>query len=684
MSYTNVWGSSTPPDSQQANQLGLDIRNFKLDVVQRINTVLGTGASWDAVDPIIATLLNFGTTASPQILGGATDLHFRNNANNADNLIITDAGNVSISRGSLLVLSPAATNSFIEIRTPAAGNKRSLFFTTNGSIRWESYASSAAESGSNVGSDFNIARYADAGTFIDNPLSITRATGLVTIANQNYFSTTSWEKERYQLAAILSLGRLGGDGNGIQYATNALWTGTQWNRDDVSAYAHLYIQHLGNLQHEFRIAPPAANPITWTVPLIINVTGITCQTGSIVSTVSGTTSLIEIRGDAGQQRNFNFRTGVSARWQINTDNGAESGSNAGSNFNINRYDDTGAFLDTPITISRATGRIIHTATTASAFALTGVVNASAPSMLDMKASSSGVPGTYNRAGGLYCDFSAGAISKFGIFADSVALEIKSTDNTKLITILNQTLIQSQLTGTPPLLLDMPDAAGVNSLVVMRRATVNKFRIGFDASDNFAIINAAGSTALFTFASTGQGTATNWNANTGFQIGGGATSGHYLRGNGTSYVDSAILAGDLPTVNARIYRSAAFSFTQSTFTAIPFDATDYDPTSMHSNSTNNTRITVATAGKYKITAHVDFPGISGQNIVVTVRKNGVATDLATTMGTTTSTTEWMFEVNCQLSLAANDYIEVYVKSDNASPFLNPGSNKVYAEIAFIGN
>ncbi len=37
---------------------------------------------------------------------------------------------------------------------------------------------------------------------------------------------------------------------------------------------------------------------------------------------------------------------------------------------------------------------------------------------------------------------------------------------------------------------------------------------------------------------------NVNATTGFQIGGTATTGHYLRGNGTNYVDSALLASDL--------------------------------------------------------------------------------------------------------------------------------------------
>jgi hypothetical protein len=40
---------------------------------------------------------------------------------------------------------------------------------------------SVAESGSNAGSDFVVGRYADAGGFIDAPLSINRATGAVTL-----------------------------------------------------------------------------------------------------------------------------------------------------------------------------------------------------------------------------------------------------------------------------------------------------------------------------------------------------------------------------------------------------------------------------------------------------------------------------------------------------------------------
>lgn len=43
------------------------------------------------------------------------------------------------------------------------------------------------------------------------------------------------------------------------------------------------------------------------------------------------------------------------RWAVASMENAETGSNAGSDFNINRYADAGAFLGTPLSLSRATG-----------------------------------------------------------------------------------------------------------------------------------------------------------------------------------------------------------------------------------------------------------------------------------------------------------------------------------------
>jgi len=51
------------------------------------------------------------------------------------------------------------------------------YFTRGSGQRWETRSNSTAESGSNAGSDFDIARFADAGTEIDIPFRITRSNG---------------------------------------------------------------------------------------------------------------------------------------------------------------------------------------------------------------------------------------------------------------------------------------------------------------------------------------------------------------------------------------------------------------------------------------------------------------------------------------------------------------------------
>src|SRR5262245_19030466 len=58
-----------------------------------------------------------------------------------------------------------------------------------------------------------------------------------------------------------------------------------------------------------------------------------------------TASLVGYNGASGQPR-----------WSVILNDGTtESGSNAGANFAINRYADAGVLIDSPITISRATG-----------------------------------------------------------------------------------------------------------------------------------------------------------------------------------------------------------------------------------------------------------------------------------------------------------------------------------------
>ena len=71
------------------------------------------------------------------------------------------------------------------------GVSRILSFRTDDVQRW-SLRVDGVESGSNSGADFQLRRYNDAGTFIDHPIAINRATGNIT-TSQNLNGATATE-----------------------------------------------------------------------------------------------------------------------------------------------------------------------------------------------------------------------------------------------------------------------------------------------------------------------------------------------------------------------------------------------------------------------------------------------------------------------------------------------------------
>ena len=67
------------------------------------------------------------------------------------------------------------------------------------------------------------------------------------------------------------------------------------------------------------------------------------------------TTRVVMDGDAGQSKIITFRTAGLQRWGLYSNNVAESGSNAGSNFVLRRYSDAGTLLSTPFQVNRQTG-----------------------------------------------------------------------------------------------------------------------------------------------------------------------------------------------------------------------------------------------------------------------------------------------------------------------------------------
>jgi len=73
-----------------------------------------------------------------------------------------------------------------------------------------------------------------------------------------------------------------------------------------------------------------------------------------INPVSGQISRAIINSDNNVGALLSFRTANLPRWAIRKD-GNETGSNVGGDLSVRRYDDAGAFIDTPISIKRSTG-----------------------------------------------------------------------------------------------------------------------------------------------------------------------------------------------------------------------------------------------------------------------------------------------------------------------------------------
>lgn len=88
---------------------------------------------------------------------------------------------------------------------------------------------------------------------------------------------------------------------------------------------------------------------------------------------------IGVSGPAGSYRSFNWSSGTLFRASMQLEASAETGANAGSNWQVNMLSDTGGYLNTPILITRATGNVAMPLVTISGGAVNGAtVGATTP------------------------------------------------------------------------------------------------------------------------------------------------------------------------------------------------------------------------------------------------------------------------------------------------------------------
>ncbi|MCB0379532.1 MAG: hypothetical protein KDD33_13655, partial [Bdellovibrionales bacterium] len=147
-----------------------------------------------------------GRAGGQSLIGGTASgdditIESTSNATKGDVILQPNGGNVGIGtaspaaefhihNGISLVTDSTVTGALAAINSiPGARSTLSLGDYSSGGSRWRIYKNETAESGSNVGSDFHIRAFNDAGTFLRDALFIKRSTGNVGIGTTSPAAT---------------------------------------------------------------------------------------------------------------------------------------------------------------------------------------------------------------------------------------------------------------------------------------------------------------------------------------------------------------------------------------------------------------------------------------------------------------------------------------------------------------
>lgn len=127
---------------------------------------------------------------------------------------------------------------------------------------------------------------------------------------------------------------------------------------------------------------------------------------------------------------------------------------------------------------------------------------------------------------------------------------------------------------------------------------------------------------------------------------------------SGYSGATGASSGMSVLAARVYNSAAQSISNATDTALSFDTENYDTDTIHDNSTNPSRLTCTTGGKYIIEGMATFAANATGVRTISIKLNGT-TVLATQTIPSLSTGTVPISIHTVYSLVATDYVELIV-------------------------
>lgn len=129
------------------------------------------------------------------------------------------------------------------------------------------------------------------------------------------------------------------------------------------------------------------------------------------------------------------------------------------------------------------------------------------------------------------------------------------------------------------------------------------------------------------------------------------------------------------ISARAYHSVTQSIADNTWTAVVLNSERWDTDAIHDTSTNNSRCTAKTAGKYIISGHLSWPGNATGVRHAAIKLNG-STFLAIQEAPADGTEAVQVSTATVYDLAVNDYLELFAMQ-NSGGALNIEANGNYS-------
>jgi len=136
-----------------------------------------------------------------------------------------------------------------------------------------------------------------------------------------------------------------------------------------------------------------------------------------------------------------------------------------------------------------------------------------------------------------------------------------------------------------------------------------------------------------------------------------------------------MAGD---ISCKVYNNADVSIANNSSTILAFNSESYDTDSMHDNTTNNSRVTIKTAGKYVVVGFIKWSSNSTGRRQISIMVNGSQKE---TIEDSSNTAHHHYQqVVAEMSLSVNDYLELQAYQNSGGALDSLTMNSIYPGLA----